>query len=166
MSDGGAAAVIEHALRSGTTIHGSTIVLGTRGVLIIGASGAGKSTLAQALVDDALEGQSFSCWVSDDRTHLHPAAKRIVLSAPAPIAGLREAPFLGVVETPFQPKALLDAVVELVPEEELDRMADLGRVLNIAGVSDTWAVPLLRAPCRQTDQVVSLIKSFLAKTLA
>ena len=88
-------------------IHASCVVIGMRGVLILGDSGAGKSDLALRLIDGGAR------LVSDDRTELYVARGRLCARTPRSIAGLMEVRGLGVVALPFARTAVLALAVKL-----------------------------------------------------
>lgn len=76
------------------TIHASTVAIGDRAVMILGASGAGKSDLALRLIDRGAR------LVSDDYTVLTVADGTLTASAPTTIAGRIEVRGVGIVPCP------------------------------------------------------------------
>jgi hypothetical protein len=97
-------------------IHASCVVLGGRGVLILGKSGAGKSDLALRLIDDGAR------LVADDRCDLFARAGKLCASAPARIAGLLELRDIGILALPHAKSARLAMAVRLTlnqPEARL-----------------------------------------------
>ncbi|HLJ63468.1 MAG TPA: serine/threonine protein kinase [Stellaceae bacterium] len=101
-----------------TLIHGTSIALDGRGVLLRGPSGSGKSDLALRLLE------SGARLVADDQTELTREGEGVIMSAPAPIAGRIEAWGLGIVEVPALGAAKLALVVDLVPRERLERLPE------------------------------------------
>jgi HPr kinase/phosphorylase len=96
------------------TVHASAVLVGTRAVLIRGPSGSGKSQLALALLRTADSGPSvFARLVSDDRSHLEGRHGRLLVRAPANLAGLIEVRGLGIRRLPFEPVAVVGLVVDL-----------------------------------------------------
>jgi len=99
-------------------VHGTTVAIAGKGVLIRGPSGSGKSDLALRLIDGGAE------LVADDQTALAVGAGHLVASAPDAIAGLIEVRGLGLVRLPHQPAAPLALVVELVTAERIERLPE------------------------------------------
>lgn len=89
------------------TVHGTTVAIGTKGVLITGASGAGKSDLALRLIDRG------AVLVADDRTRLDVKNGRLIASPPATIAGMIEVRGIGVVEVAHIGKARVVLAIDL-----------------------------------------------------
>lgn len=115
-------------------LHGTAIQLGATGLLLRGPSGAGKSLLALALLDRwAGRGLSASL-VADDRVDVASGSPRLLMSAPAPIAGLIELRGRGILHRPHVSPAPLHLLVDLVPE--LTRMPESpafsGEILGVA----------------------------------
>jgi HPr kinase/phosphorylase len=97
-------------------VHGTAIAMGEEGVLLRGPSGSGKSDLALRLIEGGAR------LIADDQTELHESGRRVVLSAPASIAGQMEIRGLGIVKVPQQSSAPLLLVVDLVPPEAIERL--------------------------------------------
>ena len=101
------------------TIHASTVSIGGRAVLILGASGSGKSDLAMRLIDRG------ATLVSDDYTALRASSGSLLASPPATIEGKIELRGVGILERPFAtdvPVSLavdLDRAPERLPEPEM-----------------------------------------------
>ena len=128
---------------SRANIHGTAIVLGDRGILVLGRSGAGKTTLALTLLDHFASHGLFSRLVADDRLFVALHAGRLVCRTPDSIAGLVEVPGIGPRPIPSMGAAVVDLCVRLVPQEAVERFQeDLAE--TIAGCS----VPLLHLPER------------------
>jgi serine kinase of HPr protein (carbohydrate metabolism regulator) len=94
--------------------HATALLLGDRGVMLRGPSGAGKTALALAIIDWARAVGVFGRFVGDDQVLLRRCGGRIVAEAPATIAGLAEIRGFGPVPTVFEPRALIDLVVDIV----------------------------------------------------
>jgi serine kinase of HPr protein (carbohydrate metabolism regulator) len=120
-------------------LHGSTVVLGDRGVLIRGASGTGKTHLALTLVARWSQANAFARIVCDDQTFVHRRNGRLVARAPLTIAGLAEVLGLGVVEIFHEPAVVVDLVVELGDQPSAELIGTLPTTV-IQGVE----LPLLR----------------------
>ena len=94
-------------------LHGSGIVLGDRGVLILGPSGTGKSQLALALVNRWHLAGRHARFVADDQLFAVARHGRLLMLAPHAIAGLAEAWFYGPAGVRHEPAAVVDLVVEI-----------------------------------------------------
>lgn len=93
-------------------VHGSSVAIAGRGMLITGASGSGKSALALALIGLGAD------LVSDDQTELRRAGDVLTADAPAAIRGRIEARGVGLLHArPVGPVPLVLAV-------DLDRRED------------------------------------------
>lgn len=107
-------------------IHGTAIIVGDRGLLIMGPSGSGKSSLALALIGHfSLQGQ-FACLVGDDQLFVAGHHGRLACRVPPTIAGLVEVFGVGPTPVCFEPEAVIDLVIRLVPAEAMQRMPDEG----------------------------------------
>jgi serine kinase of HPr protein (carbohydrate metabolism regulator) len=113
-------------------IHGTALLAGDRGILIIGSSGAGKTTLALALIDHFSLHGKFSRLVSDDQLFVEGRAGKLVAHAPSTIAGLIEVPGLGPCAVPHEPAAIIDLCIRLAPATGVRRFQDEARE-DIAG---------------------------------
>lgn len=135
-------------------IHGTAVVVGRFGVLVLGPSGSGKTTLALELVRRA-EGQGlFAAFVADDQLFPEPSAGRLVVAAPAGIAGLAEVHGLGPVPVPGIGTAVIDLVVELV--EGSPRYQELVTRL-VEGVG----LPVVALPQRHVLQAAPVVFAHL-----
>jgi serine kinase of HPr protein (carbohydrate metabolism regulator) len=119
-------------------IHGTALLIGHRGLLITGAPGVGKTTLALALLDHFAARGVFARLVADDQLFVSGHGGRLVCRAPDTIAGLVEVPGFGPRPMPFEPAAVVDLAIRLVPVSEMARFQEEGRE-TIAGC----AVPRL-----------------------
>lgn len=106
------------------TIHGSACLLGDRGVLIRGASGSGKSSLALHLIHGFRLAGGFACLVADDRLFPAGHSGRLICHRPPPIAGLVEIRPVGPVEAESTASAVIDLVVELLPQDRIGRLEE------------------------------------------
>lgn len=104
-----------------TVVHGSTVAVAGRGLLIIGRSGAGKSSLALELMARG------AALVSDDRTELWRSEGQVWARAPRTIAGLIEARGIGLLRAEHVAAVPLRALVDLdrVESERLPRHLDV-----------------------------------------
>ncbi|MGB3898694.1 MAG: HPr kinase/phosphorylase [Mesorhizobium sp.] len=105
-------------------IHATALVVGDRGLVILGPSGSGKTTLAAALVARFSQDGIFSRLVGDDQLFAEARGGRLVLRVPATIAGLAEIPGLGPRPVGFEPAAVIDMAIRLVPPHEVQRFQE------------------------------------------
>ncbi len=103
-----------------TQLHGSAVAVGGCGCLITGRSASGKSTLAIEMLALGAE------LVADDRVDIRLAGERLLLSAPAPIAGLVEARGVGILRLPARAEVPLALLVDL-DEAERERLPEARR---------------------------------------
>jgi len=96
-------------------VHASAIAIDGRAVLLRGPSGAGKSDLALRLIDGGAR------LVADDQVELRRAGERVLVTAPAAIAGLIEVRGVGIIRLQPVTEATLALLVDLVPLPEVDR---------------------------------------------
>lgn len=148
-------------IRCKTSHHASVVVVGKFGLAIVGPSGSGKTTLAHALVEDAAANGIYARWVSDDRTFFSVASNKVIAACPTELRGLREARHYGIVATPFQDKAVIDCVLQLEPENQIDRMRETNLACELIDSSKTVFLPLFQIAERQTNRSISLIKTLL-----
>jgi HPr kinase/phosphorylase len=117
------------------TIHASAVLVGARALLIRGPSGSGKSQLAFALLQAAQSGVlGFARLVADDRAIVASMHGRLLVRPAPALIGMIEVRGLGVRHVPYEPLAVVGAVVDLAAEDG-SRLPDAaGCVTDIAGV--------------------------------
>jgi HPr kinase/phosphorylase len=101
-------------------VHASCVVLGGKGVLILGESGAGKSDLALRLIDGGAK------LVADDRCDLFVRGGKLCAAPPARIAGLLELRGVGIVALPHAGSAVLTMAVRLTAKPPKTRLPKPG----------------------------------------
>lgn len=101
-----------------SNLHGTALVVGDRGLLILGNSGSGKTTLALALVTQSLRAGRFARLVADDRSIASQQGGRLVCAAPPAISGLAEVRGLGPRTIEIEGRAVIDLIIRLVPIAE------------------------------------------------
>jgi HPr kinase/phosphorylase len=99
-------------------VHGSTVVVNGRALLITGPSGAGKSALALQMM--ALG----AALIADDRTILHREDGRIIASCPDTIRGMIEARGIGILPVSAASPAPLCAIMDL-SQTETERLPEV-----------------------------------------
>ena len=129
-------------------IHGTAIVVGTTGLLFIGASGTGKSSLAYSCITDARSQGLFSALVADDQVFLSLAGSQVIAECPPAIAGMLELRGTGIVRLAHISPALMHFAVmnadpsaagRLPPEE--DQIELLPRIF----------LPVIRVPATASN---------------
>ena len=123
-------------------VHGTCVALGRRAALLRGKPGSGKSDLALRFIALPAEGALQPRLVADDQAFVEPGVGGVLqVFSPDTIAGKIEVRGLGIVEVPFQAKAELLLVCDLVSGEDVARMPpETEEYARIAGV----AVPAMR----------------------
>jgi HPr kinase/phosphorylase len=101
-------------------MHGTTVAIDGRAVLLRGPSGSGKSDLALRLIDAGAR------LVADDQSELRRDGDAILVSAPATIAGLIEARGIGLLRLDAVAVAVapLAMVVDLVAPDAIERLPE------------------------------------------
>jgi len=97
-------------------VHGTTVAIEGKGVLLRGPSGSGKSDLALRLIDRG------AVLVADDQTRLSEADGRLAAAAPPSIAGLIEVRGIGIVRLDYAAGVPLALVVDLVAGARVERL--------------------------------------------
>ncbi|MDB6176878.1 HPr kinase/phosphatase C-terminal domain-containing protein [Paracoccus sp. Z330] len=128
-------------------LHGTTISLNGRGLLIVGPSGAGKSTLALQLM--AVGAQL----VADDRTDIRRAGNAIIATCPDALQGRIEARGVGILAAEHISSVQLQVVVDL--GQQGDERLPPERSLELLGV----ALPLVIGPYR--SHLYAALRQFL-----
>ncbi len=144
-------------------VHGTAIVVGEHGILILGASGAGKSSLAEELIAGAAAEGRFAALVGDDRVTLEAVGGRLLARPHAAIPGLIELRGAGLVERPFEPAAILHLCVELdpaaprLPDEAAEPYRAAGLALSRIVVNRPLACSVTRWRLRSLDDTFMIV---------
>lgn len=92
-------------------IHGTTVSVDGRGIILLGKSGRGKSALAVQLLAMGAE------LVADDRTCLSMQPDGLIANAPDAIKGLIEARGVGLITLPYVQDIPIYLAVDLDDDE-------------------------------------------------
>lgn len=143
------------------TLHGTAIALDGRAILIRGASGTGKSDLALrclALPPSGLIPVSPRL-VADDQVHLAPRNGRLMVSPPAPIAGLMEVRGVGILRFPYDAEAELALVADIARPEDIERLPEQIQPFECLGLSVPRRLIAPREPSAALKLVLMLAAS-------
>jgi serine kinase of HPr protein (carbohydrate metabolism regulator) len=99
-------------------VHGTAVAIEGDAVLLRGPPGAGKSDLALRLIEGGAR------LLADDQALLQRADDRVVVRAPAAIAGLIEVRGVGILRVDPVDEAPLALIVDLVPAAAVERLPD------------------------------------------
>ncbi len=101
------------------------MLVGPRAILIRGPAGAGKSRLVLSLLQTVQRGAlGWARLVADDRVHVEAAHGRLIMRAPAAVAGLLEIRGIGMFRLPHEPLAIASLVVDL-DSDDMQRMPEI-----------------------------------------
>ena len=139
-----------------SNLHGTAVVIGDRGVFIRGRSGAGKTELALELLSRGRVCGLYARLVADDQLFTAAPSDRLVMTAPAAIAGLVEVRGLGPRPMPWQQRAVIDLVVTLIEPAQAERMPEPAAVI-IASVP----LPELKLAARNAPEAAPVVMAQL-----
>ncbi|HEY3910585.1 MAG TPA: HPr kinase/phosphatase C-terminal domain-containing protein [Stellaceae bacterium] len=97
-------------------VHATAVAIDGEALLLRGPAGAGKSDLALRLIDGGAR------LVADDQAVLRRLGDRVLVRAPAVIAGLIEVRGFGIVRVEAIQEAPLALIVDLLPSDRIERM--------------------------------------------
>ncbi|NRQ16295.1 HPr kinase/phosphorylase [Ensifer sesbaniae] len=143
-------------------VHGTAIVLGTRGFLITGPSGIGKSRLALACITAAQQAGHFAALVADDRVDLRLEHDRIVARCPPSIHGLIEIRGAGIGKIETVPAAVMDWALLPVSAPFDPRLAPEDERLPLPFGR---ALPIVRVPVEEGAQTLDILRMLIAEKL-
>jgi serine kinase of HPr protein (carbohydrate metabolism regulator) len=115
-------------------IHATAVIVGDRGVLVMGASGSGKSSVANALIVRASARGMFASLVSDDQCLIQAVSNRLICNAPETLRGGLEIRGAGLYAVDHEPVAAIHLVVQLVESAQAIRYDDDSHI-QLKGVS-------------------------------
>ncbi len=145
-----------------SNIHGSAVVVGETGVLIIGPSGSGKSRLAMNFIQSARAVGTYAALVGDDQLWLHHCNGRTIATVPRATRGLIEVRGSAILSTPYQHRAVIHVVVRLPGAGEGDRLPAADN--QFAGPGDTF-LPLLQIVPGQLQNPYELLLAYTENRL-
>ena len=138
------------------TVHASAVLIGSRATLIRGPAGSGKSRLALALIEAAATGLiRFARLVADDRVEMAASHGRLLVSPPAPLAGLIEVRGLGVRRVAFEAVAVAGLVIDLAAVDGERIPAPSAQITDIGGI------PLPRLPVAKGADALAIVLATL-----
>lgn len=94
-------------------LHANCLVLGNKGILLIGPSSSGKSALTLALIERAQWSKKNAFLVSDDYTELFNQNGKLCARPPKTLAGGIEIRGAGLYQMAFKNEVMVDFVVAL-----------------------------------------------------
>jgi HPr kinase/phosphorylase len=108
-------------------VHATAIAIDGEAILLRGPPGVGKSDLALRLIDGGAR------LVADDQAELRRLGDRVLVRAPAVIAGLIEIRGLGILRVETIEEAPLALIVDLLPSGQIERMPE-NRIESVLGL--------------------------------
>ena len=118
-------------------VHGTCVALGRTAALLRGPSGSGKSDLALRFLFLARRGPAAleaPILVADDQVCLVRNDGRILAKSPDTIRGKMEVRGVGIVEVKSLMEADLALVIDLMPQQEIERLPEGETAVNLLGV--------------------------------
>jgi HPr kinase/phosphorylase len=109
-------------------VHATAVAIDGWALLLRGPSGAGKSDLALRLIDGGAR------LVADDQAELRRAENRVLVRAPAALAGLIEIRGIGILRLPALAEVPLAMSVDLLPSHAIERLPE-SRFEGVLGIS-------------------------------
>ena len=122
-------------------VHGTAIVIGTRGLLLVGPSGSGKTSLALSILQQAASFKVKSGLISDDQVLIEKQSDQIVAIRPPSIAGLVEIRGSGIGRLPSMERSPLHLAIQVSPGRVEQRLPADDEVLDLG---EKGSLPLVR----------------------
>ncbi len=108
--------------------HGTSLIIGGKGVLLRGKSGAGKSDLALRLIHQG------ATLIADDQTEIVHHGDTLTMTVPKALQGKLEIRGVGIIDIDFCPKHSLDLLINLKNWKDIERLPEEIKE-NLEGVS-------------------------------
>ena len=144
-------------------VHGTAIVLGTKGFLLVGPSGAGKSTLALTLMTQARLRGLYAALIGDDQVFLSEAGGQIIARGPESIRGLLEIRGAGIVAMEKIPSAVLHVALRPVKVDGTERLPPATETHRL---DERMSLPLLRLPYGDGQDSFAILECLLPQNSA
>lgn len=146
-------------------VHGTCVVVGDCGVLILGPSGSGKSDLALRLIDQPGNGTGAVALtarlVADDQVAITRRDNRLFAAAPPRLAGLLEVRGLGIVRVDHARQAEVGLAVRLADADSIERLPEKNAqlvLLDIAVPEIAVDAAAASAPARIRAAVIEIVQ--------
>ena len=136
--------------------HGSLVVLGGVGVLIVGNSGCGKTTLAFGLIERCARLGTTAMFVADDQVFVDRKHGVLTGSVPDSLAGKAELHGFGIIAVPHLAEHRIDLIARLGPANRLQRMPDPATIKL-----HDQELPVIELPERHESQSARLLSAWL-----
>ena len=107
--------------------HGTAIVIGTVGLILVGPSGSGKSSIAVRLITEARRSGHFSALIADDQVFIEWVNGRAIATAPETIKGMIELYGSGIGKMPTIDRAILQFALQPVAADSANRIPEDGQ---------------------------------------
>lgn len=144
-------------------VHGTAIVLGIKGFLLIGPSGAGKSTLALTLMTQARLRGLYADLIGDDQVFVSKAGGQVIAHGPQSIRGLLEIRGAGIVSTGTISSAVLHFALLPIKSDEAERLPPAAEIHRL---DDEINLPLLRLPHGDGQDSFAILEHLLPQNSA
>lgn len=105
-------------------VHGTAVVIGTTGLILIGASGSGKSSMAIRLMAGARRSGHLALLLSDDQVFVESVNGRAVAGAPETIKGRIELYGSGIGQAETIDSAVLHLALQPVAADSANRIPE------------------------------------------
>lgn len=145
---------------SGPTIHACAVAVNGIGVLIKGKSGSGKTSLALGLVERGQSQFGNAAMVADDRVTLEHRIEGLYASSPKLLAGRVEIRGFGIARIDYLDEIQLGLLVELVPDEQIQRMPAPSTI-----AINECSLPHLTVPERHEELAVRIVIAWLQENI-
>jgi serine kinase of HPr protein (carbohydrate metabolism regulator) len=105
-------------------VHGTALVVGTTGLMLVGPSGAGKSSVALRLLSGARRDGHFAALLSDDQVFIDAVNDRLIATAPPAIKGMIELYGSGIGRIETIDQMVLHLAVQPVAADSSNRIPE------------------------------------------